>query len=170
MRCYYADIVDLNKINFQSRNYYPISVHSIFGADIEMLMKENKKKEIYQYLRNMSDLFVISVLQKIKSTALDITLYLHDHLNSRYSGHQKITQCQLVQSDFSSISIFFHEMNHFNCDILLQTQIDLLFQKLLSVLKILSRLGGARSILENNSLVLLHHLQLFFQLYLSKKI
>lgn len=155
--------------------YFPFKNSEIIGSDIEhcafscalfsgyQFLKINKK-----YSLSIIEDYADSYIQFLRELAFQINLacktifkYTHDHLSNRLYGDEIISKIPVIQSDFSCIYLLLEKLTMAVKNIFSTNDAVNTIGIAIDALSFLSKLSGARSILQYGSIELIYHLKIF---------
>lgn len=106
-------------------------------------------------------LFLGALSKEIKTACQKILLYTQEHLSNRYYHDIKLSQLDVVHAEIADIIILLSKISM--CSLHHIDDIHFVLSQYVIILKLLSRLSGARAVLKGNALELLFYLNFFLQ-------
>lgn len=111
--------------------------------------------------------FLQEIGLRVNQACRTIFKYTYEHLSHRYYDDVSLSKIPIIQSDFSKLYVLLEKLTLIANDV---ASVEEFLQGIsisIDVLSALSKLSGARCVLQNRSLELMYHLKIF-QLFLAE--
>lgn len=146
-------VIDCNNLNI-------LDIYLYSCSDSDILNKKELSADFYNS-------FVFTVLKSSYSSLKTIFVYTYEHLKSRKIENIVLAQKELIQNQLSEIIIDFSILDDLFINKNSDDKNQAIMSKLILTADRLTKLSGARAMLDNNIASLMFHLKLFEKLFIQ---
>lgn len=154
---------------------FPLNNSAYIGSDILYCTVQNKlfsgilfleiegeySKKTNQNQNNVYLLFLKEIIFRVNAACKSIFKYTYEHLSQRYSNDRVISKMPVIQSEFTDLYLKIIKLTTSVKSIACIYDAVYCISIAIEILSVLSKLSGARSVLQNRSVELIYHLKLF---------
>lgn len=114
-----------------------------------------------RFISNIYMNFHNQLVYQLYRACKSMLIYTHEHLSNRHYGNKLIVKIETVESYLSEIIVLLNQVSPFILKLQSIDEVNHLLSQFLSILKIISRLSGARAVLSGNGLDLTFYVNVF---------